>query len=141
MIKFYNAKNHPDDRKHVEKEFNDLIRGKVFQIRFTFRADFKYHKNYKWFEINALQKEEETYKNMNRLIGTCSSIDRYKRLGNFIEGCQRETGNHELLAFLRFQPGTRSPVDLRRPSQTFSCDYDIHHHEDALFCHQRQIFL
>ena len=132
MIKFYNA-IHPDDRKHVEKEFNDLIRGKVFQIRFTFRADFKYHKNYKWFEINALQKEEETYKNMNRLIGTCSSIDDYKRLETSLRDAKEklEITNSSLSSVLSLAHVLPWTCDV--PSQTFSCDYDIHHHEDALF--------
>lgn len=132
MIKFYNA-IHPDDRKHVEKEFNDLIRGKVFQIRFTFRADFKYHKNYKWFEINALQKEEETYKNMNRLIGTCCSIDDYKRLETSLRDAKEklEITNSSLSSVLSLAHVLPWTCDV--PSQTFSCDYDIHHHEDALF--------
>lgn len=57
MAKFYNA-IHPDDRERVTKEFNNLIRGKVYRIRFTFRADFRHCGNYKWVEINALQEED-----------------------------------------------------------------------------------
>ena len=132
MIKFYNA-IHPDDRERVAKEFNNLIRGKVYRIRFTFRADFRHCGNYKWVEINALQEEDGTHKNTNRLIGTSCSIDDYKRLETSLRDAKEELEitNSSLSSVLSLAHVL--PWDCDVPSLTFSCDYDIYHHEDALF--------
>ena len=132
MIKFYNA-IHPDDRERVAKEFNNLIHGKVYRIRFTFRADFKHCKNYKWFEINALQEGDETHKNTNRLIGTSCSIDDYKKLETSLRDAKEELEitNSSLSSVLSLAHVL--PWDCDVPSLTFSCDYSIYHHEDSHF--------
>ncbi|HJA15925.1 MAG TPA: PAS domain-containing protein [Candidatus Butyricimonas faecavium] len=132
MPKFYNA-IHPDDREHVAKEFNNLIHGKVYRIKFTFRADFRHCGNYKWIEINALQEGGGNHKNTNQLIGTSCSIDDYKRLETSLRDAKEELEitNSSLSSVLSLAHVL--PWDCDIPSLTFSCDYDIYHHEDALF--------
>lgn len=132
FAQFFNA-IHPDDQPRVAKEFDNLIQGKVFRIRFTFRADFKHSGHYKWIEINALQEESNRNQKTHRLIGTSSSIDDYKKLENSLRDAKEklEITNSSLSSVLSLAHVL--PWDCDVPSQTFSCDYDIYHHEDTPF--------
>lgn len=61
IIEFYNA-IHPNDRERVAKEFNHLIHGKVYRIRFTFRADFRHSKNINGLKLTPCKKETRRIK-------------------------------------------------------------------------------
>ena len=82
---------------------------------------------------NALQEEDGAHKNTNRLIGTSCSIDDYKRLETSLRDAKEELEitNSSLSSVLSL--ANVLPWDCDVPSLTFSCDYDIYHHEDALF--------
>ena len=129
---FFNA-IHPDDQTRVAQEFDNLIRGKVYRIKLTFRADYKHCGYYKWIEINALQEEGCHHEKTRRLIRTSSSVDDYKKLENSLRDAKEklEITNSSLSSVLSLAHVL--PWDCDVPSQTFSCDYDIYHHEDTPF--------
>ena len=80
-----------------------------------------------------MQEEDGAHKNTNRLIGTSCSIDDYKRLETSLRDAKEELEitNSSLSSVLSL--ANVLPWDCDVPSLTFSCDYDIYHHEDALF--------
>lgn len=122
---------HPDDRKRVEENLESLIKEEVQQIIIVFRADFRHTGSYKWIELQA-QQEKTTNHNL-QLIGTSYSIDDHKKLEESLRDAKDklEITNSTLSSVLSLAHVL--PWDCDVPSLTFSCDYEIYHHEDAKF--------
>lgn len=120
---------HPEDRKRVEESLESLIKEEVEQIITIFRADFQHSGTYKWIELQAQQ--EKTTNHNPQLIGTSYSINDHKMLEESLRDAKEklEITNSTLSSVLSLAHVL--PWDCDVPSQTFSCDYEIYHHEDT----------
>lgn len=121
---------HPEDIDRVRNGFQNLVNREVQQIVILFRADFRRNGEYKWIELQA-QHERTTVSSHPQLIGTSCSINDYKKLEESLRDAKEklEITNSTLSSVLSLAHVL--PWDCDVPSQTFSCDYYIYHHEDT----------
>lgn len=121
---------HPQDRPVVKKMLDKLSSGELNNIQQVFRSDIEKSNNYIWLEMQASVEKRDSDNSPLRLIGTMTSIDRYKQL----EYAQRqakeelEITNSILSSVLSISKVLPWRCDV--PFQLFSCDYNIYHHED-----------
>ena len=122
---------HPEDIERVKTEFQSIIRQEVQQIIIIFRADYRKKGIYQWIEIQAQLEKPASNKQSPRLIGTSCSINDHKKLEESLRDAKEklEITNSTLSSVLSLAHVL--PWDCDVPSQTFSCDYSIYHHEDT----------
>ena len=122
---------HPEDIERVKTGFQSLIRQEVQQLIILFRADYRKKGIYQWIEIQAQLEKPASNKQSPRLIGTSCSINDPKKLEESLRDAKEklEITNSTLSSVLSLAHVL--PWDCDVPSQTFSCDYSIYHHEDT----------
>lgn len=127
---FFFGSLHPEDRDTVISDFRNLIEGKTGHIQRAARADFRKTGQYVWVEFHISVEVRDERQNVVQLIGTTSSIDQHKRMEVSLTEAKNklEITNSVFSSVLSLSKVL--PWDCDVPSQTFSCDYHIYHHED-----------
>ena len=126
---FFNAL-HPEDREETRSSFYRLIKGETNTLQKIIRSDFRQKGKYIWIELHASVEKTDANGQVTRLIGTTTSVDQRQKMANsLVEAKEKlEITNSILSSVLSLSKVL--PWDCDIPTQTFSCDYHIYHHED-----------
>ncbi|MDD6210580.1 MAG: ATP-binding protein [Bacteroidales bacterium] len=123
---------HPDDVDDVQCLFKTNHKG-ISHLEKTFRADFRKKNVYTWVEIHvSVEKADESGFPL-QFIGTTSSINQYKEMENSLLRAKNELEITNSVLSSVLSISSVLPWDCDIPSQTFSCNYDIYHHESQPF--------
>lgn len=121
---------HPEDREDTRLNFYRLIKGETNTMQKIIRADFRQKGEYIWVELHASIEKKDANGRVTRLIGTTTSVDQRQKMANsLVEAKEKlEITNSILSSVLSLSKVLPWNCDI--PTQTFSCDYYIYHHED-----------
>lgn len=128
LSQFYNY-IHPDDLPNIKMVFDDFTNGKISQAQRIFRANFRKLKEYSWIEIHISIEKTNNDGMPLRLIGTSNSIDKYKTLEESLIETKNEIEKTNSILNSVLSLSHVLPWDYDIITQTFSCNYNIYHHE------------
>lgn len=120
---------HPEDRIDIQEDFKRLSEGKMHNVQETVRADFRRTGSYIWVEIHASVEKCDSSGMPIQLIGTIASVDQHKKMEVSLMEAKEELEITNSILSSVLSLSNVLPWDCDVPSQIFSCDYFIYHHE------------
>ena len=121
---------HPDDQSGICTDFDNFEKGLVDNIQKTIRADFRKTGKYTWIELHISIEKKDSSGKITRLIGTTSSVDQHKEMELSLTKAKNEFEITNSILSSVLSLSKVLPWDCDVPTQIFSCNYDIYHHED-----------
>ena len=126
---FFFSALHPEDRPIVAGYFEALKAGEMERVQTVARVDFRGTGCYVWVEFHVSVDERDACGRVVRLIGTTVSVNEHKELEQSLTRAKEELEITNSMMSSVLSLSKVLPWDCDVPSQTFSCDYHIYHHE------------